>query len=236
MALFNWFSKKSDNAGQPRSHDSHGRTQPLNAPKPELDALNPSAIRKIRRHARREQLFIAVRETMTRSGVLAASYKFKVLSLDHVGDQFLVMVDVDSTLGHQSEKLLAIEASMVQTAKARFEILVTAVYWRMDASAVTGIAKPLTQRLTSTDKAGFLASAPAVRVVPRYEPIQDEEVAAFKQALAAASGSSRTATGASGKSRSGPHSYTLLTGFEDTELPESSAAPALSATQYGDLN
>jgi len=36
--------------------------------------------------------------------------------------------------------------------------------------------------------------------------------------------------------RSGPHSYTLLTGFEDTEMPEMPvSAPALSATQYGDL-
>jgi hypothetical protein len=31
-----------------------------------------------------------------------------------------------------------------------------------------------------------------------------------------------------------PRSYTLLTGFEDTEMPESNS-PALSSTQYGDL-
>jgi hypothetical protein len=28
----------------------------------------------------------------------------------------------------------------------------------------------------------------------------------------------------------------LLTGFEDTEMPESTSTPVLSATQYGDLN
>jgi hypothetical protein len=43
------------------------------------------------------------------------------------------------------------------------------------------------------------------------------------------------ATDASVKQRSGLRSYTLITGFEDTEMPESSAAPALSATQYGEL-
>jgi hypothetical protein len=38
------------------------------------------------------------------------------------------------------------------------------------------------------------------------------------------------------KTRSRPHSYTLLTGFEDTEMAESASSPALSSTQYGDLN
>ena len=40
-----------------------------------------------------------------------------------------------------------------------------------------------------------------------------------------------------GPGRSAPRSYTLLTGFEDTEMPDAPAmVPALSATQYGDLN
>ena len=238
MALFNWFSRKFDAAGARREavSASHGRPPPLNAQKPEPDAANPSEVRKARRHTRREQLFVAVREAMTRSGVLAASYKFKVLSLDHLGDQFLVMVDVDGTLGHQAEKLLRIEAAIVQTAKARFEMLVTSVYWRTDAKVGPRIVPLPAGAVALTAKAGPVIGLPGTRALPRYEPLQDDEVAAFKQALAAASGSSRTSIDANGKSRSGPHSYTLLTGFEDTEMPESPAAPALSATQYGDLN
>ena len=35
----------------------------------------------------------------------------------------------------------------------------------------------------------------------------------------------------------GPQSYTLLTGFEDTEMPDAEhRMPHLSGTQYGDLN
>ena len=45
-----------------------------------------------------------------------------------------------------------------------------------------------------------------------------------------------SANEAAAKNRSPLQSYTLLTGFEDTEMPESAAVPALSATQYGDLN
>ena len=34
---------------------------------------------KLKRHTAREQLYVAIREAMTRAGVLSASYKFKVL-------------------------------------------------------------------------------------------------------------------------------------------------------------
>ncbi len=256
MSVFNWFSRKS---GSPLSstptdssglRDSRGRSlpardKPASAPATRQSAPDPAnrgELRKARRHARREQLYVAVREAMTRAGVLAASYKFKVLSLDQRGDQFLVMMDVAHALGRQSDRLAEIEEFVIQTAKARFEIVVTSVYWRSDARTAA-----------VTDRAPQTAAVAALPVVPatpdrhspldmpvrkpalRYEPIQDDEVNAFKQALAAAS-AAPTSVDASGKIRTGLHSYTLLTGFEDTEMPESAAVPALSATQYGDLN
>lgn len=256
MSLFNWFSRKPDHAKLPRSsdraglRDSRGRplatrdkAAPPSRPAQKLasDPVNRSETRKAKRHARREQLYIAVREAMTRAGVLAASYKFKVLSLDQRGDQFLVMMDVDASQGRQAEKLAEIETIIVQTAKTRFEILVTAVYWRMEAKTAVGI-KPVAQGMDQAAPAdkGPPVNPPAKKPgTPRYEPILDDEVAAFKQALASASATSPAtvdAPGATGKSRSGLHSYTLLTGFEDTELPESSAVPVLSTSQYGDLN
>jgi len=92
-----------------------------------------------------------------------------------------------------------------------------------------------------------LVSAPAPLAAarpassPRFEPIEADEVAAFKRALANAAGSS-AATAAAAKPgvpvRSGP----LLppsqpTGFEDTEMPGADGpAPDLSSTQYGELN
>ena len=137
MSLFNWFTGKPGSA-KAASDDSQGRSLPrrdnhlpLQAQRPVADPTNRSDERKLKRHARREQLFVAVREAMTHSGVLSASYKFKVLSLDHPGDQFLVMMDVDQSTDNQAEKLASIESKIVQTAKARFAIEVTAVYWRI---------------------------------------------------------------------------------------------------------
>ena len=240
MSILNWFSKNSAQSaatGRPNKKlDSRVRaqvaqdksvSQPASRPGSE-PVVNRSAVRKARRHARREQLYTAVRESMTRCGVLASSYKFKVLSLDQAGNQFLVMMDVPSTLAQQPEKLADIETMVSLTAKARFEIEVTSVYWRPDTRKVAPVA-PTTREEATTGPPKPLAAR-------RYEPIQKDELAAFKQALASAEASHPTTTDATGKTRSGQHSYTLLTGFEDTEMPESAGLPALSTSQYGALS
>ncbi|MEO6016832.1 MAG: hypothetical protein ABIP46_06215 [Polaromonas sp.] len=242
MSLFNWFSPKSnqaraeveDSASSLRDSRGRGHSQPRLA----HDPVNRGEERKAKRHARREQLYQAVRESMTLSGVLSASYKFKVLSLDQVGKQFLVMMDVERAFASQVDKLADIETRIVQTASTRFEIQVTAVYWRIAALSGTRNASA-SPDLTAAMFAGQHVQPPAPKKpASRYDPIQADEVAAFKQALAVASATGAAAavsTDSSGKIHSGPRSYTLLTGFEDTEMAESGAAPVLSATQYGDL-
>lgn len=244
MSFMHWFSSKphpakSASADEHKRH-SAGREKPAaSAPARvpvEINAAGEGS--KIKRHARREQLYVAIREAMTRAGVLSASYKFKVLSLDQRGNEFLVMMDLAKAFGGQPEQLTEIEALIVQHAKARFEITVPAVYWRMDEVAV--VVKP---RLNNPDGAhaaapqADAAAKPAKPGAPRYEPIQADEVAAFKQALMAASaqGPAAAAPEKGVKVTSGPRSYTMLTGFEDTEMPDLPSSPALSSTQYGDL-
>lgn len=252
MSFFNWFSGKPHQAKSAANDEPKravaGRDKPAAAHQPQRpapEAANRGGDRKVQRHARREQLYVAIREAMTRAGVLSASYKFKVLSLDQRGNEFLVMMDLAKAFGGPPEQLTEIEALIVQNAKARFEITVPAVYWRLDeVAAVSKPPRPSAQEALQTaapqGDAAAAARKPAKPTQPtdaRYEPIQADEVAAFKQALLAASARGPAAVAENGvKTRSGPRSYTLLTGFEDTELPESAASPALSSTQYGDLN
>ncbi len=294
MSLFSWFSGKSsqdeglsvqalpDSSGLTRDE----RTRPVAGARPKVSVPmplnNPSeqSGQKTQRHAKRELLYAAVREAMIRAGVLSASYKFKVLSLDPRGDQFMVMMDLAQEFGGQTERLAEIEALIAQSAKSRYNIRVTAVYWRMNelvsvgrprpgphaavasplphieaakatpavpagpvlvaaaAAAEVAVAEPV---LAATAMAEPDAVAPLAPLPKRYEPIQADEVTAFKQALAAASASGmpqqRSDKGQAEKTeRSTSRSYTLLTGFEDTEMPETPVTvPALSATQYGDL-
>jgi hypothetical protein len=222
MSFFKWFSNKSQQA----KTVANAEAKPALAQHQRLAAEGS----KLKRQARREQLYVAIREAMTRGGVLSASYKFKVLSLDQPGNEFMVMLDLGKAFDGAPGQLGTIEALIVQHAKARFEITVPAVYWRMDAAATGG---------TQPRQADEAAAELALHAKPQdaYEPIRSEEVSAFKQALLAASAQGPAAKAESGpKSRGIARSYTLLTGFEDTELAEQASAPALSATQYGDLN
>ncbi|MFC5521950.1 hypothetical protein [Polaromonas jejuensis] len=242
MSLFNWFSGKSQQANALANGEAR-RAVPLpqrQAP----EAAHSGEARKFKRHARREQLYVAIREAMTRAGVLSARYKFKVLSLDQNGDEFLVMVDLAKDFGRPTEQLGDIEALIVQNAKARFSITVPAVYWRQGEVAAVAQSAPgaVAQAERSPAHADAAVRAPLKPVqplaTPPYEPIQADEVAAFKQALLAASarGSTVAAEGGVKVRRSRSRSSTQPTGFADTELAEAPSSPALSTTQYGDLH
>ena len=219
MSFFKWFSG-GPHKSTPAASKTHKRVSP-NRDKPQLTSpqrlpaeAGSGEERKLKRHARREQLYVAIREAMTRAGVLSASYKFKVLSLDQSGDEFLVMMDLATAEGGPPARPGEIEALIVQNARARFEIRVPAVYWRTDEETAHSVP-PLAVKPAQT----------------RREPVLADEVAAFKQALRAASAQ----TPAAAHGLKAPRGQRVDAGFADTELFEFAAAPALSSTQYGDL-
>ncbi len=270
MSLLNWlFPPQKSDKGVPALPESSGlsrveSTRPVastrNTARHPADNAQPGN-RKSERMARRELLYTVVREAMVRAGMLSSSYKFKVLSLDARGRQFLVMMDLAREHGDETSRLAEIEALIAQSAKARHDIVVTAVYWRLNEHVAVGLPQtrqpaarasgpmPLEPLAQVSQPAPLVSqpmplppARPAAAGGGRYEPIDADEVAAFKQALAAgvkprpaapaAGATARAFT--DGTSRHGPQSYTLLTGYEDTELPDDT--PALSGTQYGALN
>lgn len=318
MSLFSWFSRKpAPPKAKPRSAGAEpsgllnaDATVPLASGRPGQPLLQPvppehAANRKNERMERRELLYTVVRDAMVRAGVLSASYKFKVLSLDQRGRQFLVMMDLAREYGGETARLSEIEALIAQTAKTRYDILVTAVYWRINdhvavglpqkgitptpvpsAAAPQGVVRkpvpapapaapapvaapassllfpaepaarfPTTPTALGRTPSGTTAPAPLLpasntgpaplapaSAPARFEPIEADEVAAFKRALADAAGRAPVAPAAAARPgvavRSGPllppsHS----TDFADTEMPGSDGqSTALSTTQYGELN
>ena len=98
---------------------------------------------KAERAGRREQLFGVIRESMVRSGVLSACYTFKVLALDRRGRQFVVMIDLAGELGTDAGRQAGIEAMIAQVAKARYDTVVTAVYWRLSEQVTVAAAAPV---------------------------------------------------------------------------------------------
>ncbi len=258
MSLMNWlFSVKK----RSRSDNPDG-TEPgaahKGSPKDAAAVRAQSARRKAERAARRELLYGAVRETMVRAGVLSASYKFKVLSLDGDGRQFLIMIDLAGASSADPRHFAEIEALIAQSAKARHGLVVTAIYWRVNEQGGVDHAGAASQGRTESRPVPLeshpvpLHSAPAPLVAssrgPAYEPIDADEVEAFKQALAAGSSGAMpltatpgvartTASAPDGNRQGGPRSYTLLTGYEDTELsdPDQKGTTLLSHTQPGEL-
>ena len=287
MSMFSWFSKSNpsdaDVATQGAGLRPVGGPASVGMPQAKGSALpqDPSASRKTERIERREQLYGVVRDAMTRAGILSSGYKFKVLSLDPRGRQYLIMMDLTDQSAGDADRLAEIEALIAQFAKTRFEILVTAVYWRVNASVTAGLssAKPglgapvsrpaplssssgLTSGSAPSATPGFTPSSSVGATPPRpagampataaagvavaavgvaghssrYEPIQDDEVLAFKNALAsAAPGVGLVASGEIVKS--GRRNPAQPQEFENTELLDhDDRASPLSTTQYGDLN
>jgi hypothetical protein len=93
---------------------------------------------------RRELLYTAVRDAMVRAGVLSAGYKFKVLSLDQRGRQFLVMMDLAPEYGGDMDRLGEIEALIARPPRrwyrraGRVGALMRRSWWAPRAPGVAG--------------------------------------------------------------------------------------------------
>lgn len=229
MALIPWFRKKVE----VKPHDGVdssglGHTDgvvPFHSSARELahGVQSGGANRKSERLQQRELLYAVVRDSMTKAGVLSSSYKFKVLSLDSRGRQYMIMMDLAGAHAGEVSRLAELEGLIAQYAKARHDILVTAVYWRLNPQAVATSAPVRAVAPVASDAASK----------PGYEPLQADEVAAFKQALASVSAS--VPLSAPGEIiRSKRRNPAPQPEFQETQVDD--RALPLSSTQYGDLN
>ena len=245
MSLFQWFTLKkpvppasySESSGLGHI-DATVPFQPSDPGQLKAAVLSGSAAnKKNERLERRELLYAVVRESMIRIGVLSSKYKFKVLSLDPRGSKYLIMMDLAKQHVAEAGRLAEIEGLIAQSAKARHDILVTAVYWRVNEHVTSG----LTHR-PKLDSAPAPLSAPAPALVtqntalpkPRYEPLLPNEVEAFKQALSSAPKPQKLSSPGE-IVRSGRRNPAPMPSFADTEFLDEARMP-LSGTQYGDLN
>lgn len=251
MSLFGWLFRKPVSQKQPRATPESssgppqaGDTVPL-VPGRAAPPADPAAAahRKNERMERRELLYTAVREAMVRASVLSASYKFKVLSLDQRGRQFLVMIDLAREYGSDTARLSEIEALIAQMAKARFDIFVTAVYWRISEHVAVGQPRAATAAPTAA-----AAVAPPRRLRPTFpvppqaaapgaDPIEADEIAAFQRALAQAAAAPPpvAAPQVAPPLPRRPSKPAVPTGFEDTQVQDPGETADLGRTQYGEL-
>jgi hypothetical protein len=241
MSLFSWLFSKAQPPQTSRLHQDGSNGLASKSGSPTL-STDPMTDLKHQRHERREHLYDVVRSVMLRSEVLASHYKFKVLSLDTRGRQFLVMVDL---LGEQvlpPDRWGPIEQLIALTAAQRHDLQVKAVYWRFMMPAVGAVAPtpaPVAAKPTPTPTLAptpLAATAPVAPSPRGYEPINQDEVLAFKKAIAAATINDSTAPELGKVQTSGPRHPPPMPGYEDTQLlePDDAGSP-LSRTQFGGL-
>jgi len=262
MTFFSWFKPKSDTH---HGRDSGAHAAPLVAHHRETpaahntDPVHDAGLRlKNERAKMRDLLYNVVRESMVRVGILSSNFKFKVLATDPKGEKFIVMMDLPPSFGSEISQLAEIEPIICRAAKARYNITVSAVYWRAElppvtAAAAAPVAPPVATKPPEVapppraTPAPFASSVPPEK--PKVEPVLADEVSALKRILAA--GGVGTATPTPSTS---PQNHALLTGYENTEIvesempadqshaetqamvdPDDDPYPLLSPTQYGEL-
>ena len=166
-----------------------GRTEAPPTPPPTRAAGAPAHGLRHQRATRREQLFAMVREQMIRLGVLSSHYKFKVLTLDPAGEQFIVMVDWQPGAPAAADGFaLRYESGLQQLlGERRAGFRVKAVYWRdaMGARAMsaTPVPPPAAPSLPKAQAPAAVNPPP-----PAGDQVSDDELAAFRAALRHADG------------------------------------------------
>ena len=264
MSLFGWFSRNQSatvkTLEQPSTVAAPASPQPIGsddqssasgadarvlARKTENAALREQL--RTQALSRREHLYGVVREAMLRVGVPVNSYKFKVLALDQSGRLYLVMIDLAAKLNHEAAQMVEVESLIAQSAKSLHDIVVSAVYWRTTDNlgevkaqpgefdgADAGRVQPKQQNQTAADSGKKAESEPDGHAGSHYEPLQTDEMLAFKRALAATA----TVPPPAAPTRPPARAYSpLATGYEDTQVVSpDTRPPGLGGTQYGDFN
>jgi hypothetical protein len=157
------------NSKSPRSEAGGPETAPV---KMNLDE---------RMEFRREMLFEAIKVTMQAHGILSASYKFRVVRSDRRGHQYLVLVDLSTDFLHnregRREQLAALGAALAKNAAARYDILVSGVYWQ-----VNGQLRGFEAGRPEASRGEGDSEAPPSPPRRRHERATAEEMAAFEEA------------------------------------------------------
>jgi hypothetical protein len=213
--VFGWFQKSAKGKGRSKADFIDTALEPVQKPAPAAEVSDEQLLKQ-----QKAQLYDVIRECMIASGILSAGYKFKILSADQTHQQFLVLFDLASVFQSRTEQLCDMELLIQENALQRYDLVVKTCYWRV-------VPDPDYVRQAAAQKATPPAPDPSVQARAQLEEMfspesqqhereNESEFAPtqFSHSLAALHGKEKT------------KSYVLLTGFEDTEIANSSFRPS----------
>lgn len=153
-----------------------------------------------RKAFRREMLYQSIRETFLSMEVIGGMYKFKVMPVDERHHRFIAMIDVGknfSTDGdNRTRSFSAIEKMLCANAFKRFGISIDGVYWRVNEAENAFPQATRAQDRGNNQAAAARRPVPSAAPVARpqaqaplplaranFQPVSDDETAAFMDAL-----------------------------------------------------
>jgi hypothetical protein len=149
-----------------------------------------------RKQVRREMVYQSVRENLLLLEIISGMYKFKAVGLDERQHRFMVVIDVATGFvakrGGAVMRLNEVEKFLSERTFAQYGVRIDAIYWRFHPGINTfvrgyrpGDARTAAPKATPAP-ASAAAPAPILARKPgsRHEPVSQEEMQAFEQAIA----------------------------------------------------
>lgn len=149
-----------------------------------------------RKQVRREMVYQSVRENLLLLEIISGMYKFKAVGLDERQHRFMVVVDVASGFiarrGGTVMRLNEVEKFLTERTYAQYGVRIDAIYWRFHpgiADFVRGVRpgdsgkSPVSKTAPAPASAAPLPTS-ARKPASRHEPVSQEEMRAFEEAIA----------------------------------------------------
>lgn len=148
-----------------------------------------------RKQLRREMVYQSVRDNLLLLEIISGMYKFKAVGLDERQHRFMVVIDVASGfVARRGGKVLRfneVEKFLRERAFAQYGVRIDSIYWRFHPE-VNSFGRGY--RASDVAPRSRPAPAPApepaaarpspLRPSSRHEPVSEDEMRAFEQAIA----------------------------------------------------
>jgi hypothetical protein len=152
-----------------------------------------------RKQVRREMVYQSVRDNLLLLEIISGMYKFKAVGLDERQHRFMVVIDVATGFvarrGGKVMRFNEVEKFLSERTFAQYGVRIDSIYWRFHpdvnsfgrgyrASDVAPKPRPAPVPAPPPAAAPARPAGTGLRPSSRHEPVSEEEMRAFEQAIA----------------------------------------------------
>lgn len=148
-----------------------------------------------RKQVRREMVYQSVRDNLLLLEIISGMYKFKAVGLDERQHRFMVVIDVATGFvakrGGKVMRFNEVEKFLSERTFAQYGVRIDSIYWRFHPDVNSfgrgyraSDAAPRPRPAATPAPAPAAARPSPLRPSSRHEPVSEDEMRAFEQAIA----------------------------------------------------